>query len=50
MEATEAFEIVLKMANESYSKSFGPNIQEQEALAVAEAYMVYWRGKDSSDD
>ena len=46
MDAKEAFEIVLEMANKSYSKSFGPTEKEKQALEIAEDYMTYWRGKD----
>ena len=45
METREAFEVVLKMAHGSYSKNFGPNDNEREALEIAEDYMEYWRGK-----
>ena len=49
MEAREAFEIVLEMANKSYSKSFGPTEQEREALEIAEDYMEYWRGVETGE-
>ena len=42
MEAKEAFELVLLMAK---TTTTAKSEKRQEALEVAEDYMVYWRGK-----